>query len=558
MTEKYKKLDSITHIHKRPDMYIGTNKTRSIPNEIICSKEKENYIMKIKENAKVNDGFVRIYLEALSNAVDNFYRSIETSSPMTKIMIELDSETGRTSIYNDGNHIPIEIHNEENIYVPELIFGHLLSGSNYDDTQDRQTSGRNGLGVKLLNVFSSEFEIECCDPIKNLLYKQKWTDHMKNCSKPKISSKKGKGYTKISWIPDFSLFGMERYNTTHISLYRKYTMDAAMVTKIPIYWNGEKILFKKFSSYVNMYLSSEENVQSCDGIITNEEDKNFTMEYVICESFLPFSCISFVNGICTSEGGVHCDKFTSELYKLLCKRLTRLKISPKDLKQYFTIFLNVSVINPEFSSQSKTKMVSCASNIQCSFPPRIVNNIVKWNFVNEITNLNKMKDIMNLKKNEKKRGFKRIEGLDPANYAGTKKGKECTLILCEGLSAKTYSTLGITKGFESKKGRNYFGIYPLRGKLLNVRNASLNAISNNKEISDIIQALNLKFDLDYKDDKNFNTLYYGNICIITDADEDGHHICSLLLNFFHKMFPSLFEREKAFLSIMMTPIAKII
>lgn len=560
MQQQYKKLDSISHIHKRPDMYIGTNKTRSIPNEIICNKGENGYTMTVKENTKVNDGFVRIYLEALSNAVDNFYRSIGTSSPMTKIMIELDKETGRTTIYNDGNHIPIEIHDEENIYIPELIFGHLLSGSNYDDTQERQTSGRNGLGIKLLNVFSSEFELECCDPTKNLVYRQKWTDHMKNCSKPKISSKKKeKGYTKISWIPDFSLFGMERYNNTHIALYRKYTMDAAMVTKIPIYWNGEKIVFKKFSSYVNMYLS-ESSVSFCDGIITNEDNPKdtFSMEYVICESFLPFPCVSFVNGICTSEGGIHCDKFTGELYKLLCKRLSRLKISPKDLKQYFTIFLNVSVINPEFSSQSKTKMVSCASNIQCSFPPRIVNNIVKWNFVNEITNLNKMKDMMNLKKNEKKRGFKRIEGLDPANYAGTKKGRDCVLILCEGLSAKTYSTLGITKGFDTKKGRNYFGIYPLRGKCLNVRNASLNAISNNKEISDIIQALNLKFDVDYKDEKNFNTLYYGSICIITDADEDGHHICALLLNFFHKMFPSLFEREKPFLSIMMTPIAKII
>ena len=165
---------------------------------------------------------------------------------------------------------------------------------------------------------------------------------------------------------------------------------------------------------------------------------------------------------------------------------------------------------------------------------------------------------LNEKKNEKKRGFRRNDGLDPANLAGTKHSKDCQLILCEGLSAKTYSTLGISKGYNNRSGRNYFGIYPLRGKCLNVRNATIQSIANNKEISDVIRALNLRFDVDYTLEENFKTLYYGKVCIITDADEDGHHICSLILNFFHKLFPTLFDRSEPFLSIMMTPIAKII
>ena len=102
------------------------------------------------------------------------------------------------------------MHEEEKIYVPELIFGHLLSGSNYDDTDERITSGRNGLGVKLLNVFSSEFQVECYDPQRQLLYKQKWKKNMKKVYTATITEKSGKsGYTKISWKPDFSKFGLE-------------------------------------------------------------------------------------------------------------------------------------------------------------------------------------------------------------------------------------------------------------------------------------------------------------------------------------------------------------
>lgn len=547
-SKTYKKLDSITHIHTRPDMYIGTNKLRNMDYEFLCNETK----IHLERDIEINDGFIRIFLEALSNAIDNFYRSKEGDTPMTKLMINLDEETGKTEIYNDGNHIPIEMHEDEKIYIPELIFGHLLSGSNYNDSEERITSGRNGLGVKLLNVFSEEFSIECYDINKGLLYKQTWKDHMKKCLKPKITEKSNKtiksGYTKIKWIPDFSLFGMEHYDNTHINSYKKYVYDAAMITKIPVFWNGEKIIIKKFSDYVKYYSLQSGNF--VEGVMEN-------LEYCICETSSGIPQVSFVNGIYTKEGGIHVDLFTGELFKILCSKLSKLKVTPKDIKQYFTIFINANVVNPEFSSQSKTRLVSSKTSIKINFPTKVINSILKWSFINEIIEMNKMKDMISLKKSEKKRGYRRIDGLDPANFAGTKQSKDCILILCEGLSAKTYSTQGISKGFDNKKGRNFFGIYPLRGKCLNVRNASLKSITDNKEITDIIHCLNLKFNVDYTKEEEYNTLSYGKVCIITDADEDGHHICSLLLNFFHKMFPSLLQRDPPFFCIMMTPIAKI-
>ncbi len=543
--QTYKKLDSISHIHARPDMYIGTNKTRSTEHEFLWNGE----CMEYHHELNFNEGFVRIFLEALSNAVDNFYRSQTGGTPMTKLVVKLNNETGQTSIWNDGNFIPVEMHEEEQIYIPELIFGHLLSGSNYDDTDERITSGRNGLGVKLLNVFSSEFQVECYDPQRQLLYKQKWKQNMKKVYPASITEKTAKsGYTKISWKPDFSKFGMESYDDIHLKIYQKYVIDASMIMKIPVYWNEQKFNLKNFGQYVQLY--SNETVHMVQG-------KTDVMEYCICPSFCGASQVSFVNGMITKDGGLHVEKFTGELFRQLTAKLSKLKVSSKDLKPYFNLFLNVTLANPEFSSQSKTKLVGSRTPFQVEIPSKVIQQILKWDFVQDITELYKMKEMLQLKKSEKKRGFRKIEGFDAANFAGGKHAKDCILILCEGLSAKTYSVQGISKGFDQRKGRNFFGVYPLRGKPLNVRRATLKSVSENKEITDIIHCLNLRFDADYTTAKDFESLSYGQVCIITDADDDGHHICSLLLNLFHKLFPSLLKRSPPFFSIMMTPIAKI-
>ena len=548
MSTRYKKLDSISHIHQRPDMYIGTNKMRDVSSVFLFSEE--NRII-FKESCQINDGLLRIFLEALSNAIDNFYRSKDSSTVMTKMLITVDPQTGWTSVWNDGNGIPVEIHETEKMYVPELVFGHLLSGSNYNDDEERITSGRNGLGIKLVNVFSKEFKVECFDAQHQKVYRQKWGNHMRKCNPPTISTKQGKSnYTKISWLPDFSKFGMEGYDDNHLHLYKKHVVDAAMMMKIPVYWNHEKFHFKKLSAYVQCYQNVKEVVES--------SSDNY--EYCICEQFCssPVPHVSFVNGISTKDGGVHVDKLSQELFRILGAKLSKLKVSAKELKPHFTLFVNATVINPEFSSQSKTYLVKAQSSLSLQIPNKVITNVLKWNFIKELEEWNKMKDMMSLKKSEKKKsGYKRIDGLDAANYAGTKNSKDCILILCEGLSAKTYSTKGILKGYGGKKGRNYFGIYPLRGKCLNVRNATSKSISENKEITDIIHTLNLKFGVDYTEEKEFSTLSYGKVCIVTDADDDGHHICSLILNFFHKLFPSLLKRESSFFEIMMTPIAKI-
>jgi len=529
-------------------MYIGSVKNERRENYIAVENEESYRI--IKKNMKYNPGLVRLFIEALSNAIDNLWRSKKANVPMTKINVKVDSN--RVTIWNDGVHIPVEINSQTGLYIPDMVFGKFLSGSNYDDTEGRLTSGRNGIGIKAVNAFSKEFTVNILDPLNGKLYSQTWSENMLNKTVPSIKScKLKKGYTEVSWITDFSLFGCSGFSPDTISLFLKHCLDTAMITNVSVYFDNKKLPVKSLSEYALLFL--EEDTK--EKLVINTDNCNVVL---LSNNSGEFESISFVNGIETRDGGVHVDSWSNAIFKPLSEKYSTKKgqqLSVKDIKPFFKIFVNCTVPNPSFNSQEKSKLVS--PSIKAEVLPKHINSIGKWSIAENIADLLKSKDMQVLKKVEKKRGFKRIEGYDPANFSSGKQSKDCTLILCEGLSAKTYAVLGIEVGTYGKKGRNYFGVYALRGKGLNTRNATASSISKNREITDIIQALNLKYDVDYTDDDNFNSLNYGKIMMLTDQDDDGLHISGLIMNFFHSMFPSLMKRESPFIVGMRTPLVRI-
>lgn len=578
---EYTKLDNISHCHKRPDMYIGDNKFMK-KHAIIYEEDK----LDIQEG-EYCDGVLRLFIELLSNSMDNFYRSKETETPMTRIDVFFDSDTNRIDIKNDGCSIPVQMHEKEKIYIPELIFGHLLSSSNYDDSVDRITSGRNGLGGKLTNVFSKIFSIECFDYSSGLVYKQKWTENMRKVSKPKIVPKtKGEkiksGYTKVSYEIDFTKFkGVDnqymneqtKYNSMTICCMRKYLVDASMLMNgIPVYFNKEKlqikngVLLEYGKLYNELFFDLKEKKESIEGKF---ESKRCVFEYCILPSKLnsgnvPLESISFINGINTKDGGIHEEILYQKIFQYLGKfpKFKKYNLSLKDLKKYISIIIRASVTNPSFSSQSKTKLVNCKDNlislINFKEDDKNLNKLLKWTFMNEIKENFELKEELQLKSQEKKRGYRSIANYDKANNSSiASKKKDCTLILTEGLSAKTFAVKALQYGINGKKGRSWFGVFPLKGKLLNAKNASSQTIANNKEITDIIQILNLRYNLDYTIEKNFNTLSYGRLLILADSDVDGKHIASLIILMFNHLFPSLLKREESFIQVCLTPIAKV-
>lgn len=552
----YEKMDPITHCLKRSDLYIGNPKKTAQQAEWLF----ENGKFKLERTPVYSDGLWRIFMEPVSNVIDNCWRSRQAKVECKKIKVDI--EDGVITIWNDGQFIPIEVNEASSMYNPELIFGNLMTSSNYDDNEERLSSGRNGLGVKLTNVFSTEFMVECGDPVRGVVYKQKWTDHMRKVETPSIRKKKTTGYTCITFRPDLSLFGMDMLDETIMGLFWKTCVDMAMIVSIPVLLNGTKIHIKSFKDYVQLFPLKDPKAIVSWNNNDIQKRKEEELDIVIAPSAdEEYREIAFVNGIYNREGGVHADAVSGEFFKGVLQKLNKNRtanlFSVKDIKPHFMVFVNSFLVNPTFSNQSKTRLNSPTPRVQMD--PKIIQTVCgKWGFMEKMQDLLKMREMSVLKKTEKKqRGYHRIEGLDHANRAGTKDSKDCTLVLCEGLSAKTYAVTGIDIGWNGKRGRDYFGVFALRGKLLNVRNATNDGISNNKEITSVIQALNLKHRIDYRDEDAFSTLSYGKVMIITDADVDGLHIASLILNLFHVLFPSLLKRKEPFLYWMMTPIAKI-
>ena len=341
----YREMDLHNHILKRPDTYVGSMELQKIDQYVL----EENCI--VKKQIEVCGAFLRIFIEIISNAVDNFLRSKSTESKCTKISVGI-SEEGTITCQNNGMGIPISV-NENGTYNGEMIFGRLLTSSNYDDSQSRDTSGRNGYGAKLTNIFSTYFKIEIHDMARQLKYEQTWKENMKLVSPPTIKKFKCKeNYIKGVYRPDFERLNT-KLNSDYVDLFSKYVHDISFLTgkDVNVSLNGNKIKLKTIQDYANLYNSTSQGLMLCETEGLSVMIKNSEKEPVH---------ISFVNGIHTPMGGVHVDEVFEKVLRPIVKALNKkgINVTMKDLKARVDVYLKCSVINPTFNGQSKEKLTS--------------------------------------------------------------------------------------------------------------------------------------------------------------------------------------------------------
>ena len=531
----YTKLSHLEHILARSETYIG-------------SKEPETVTTYIPEDGKVVSktvtfvpAFLKIFDEVLTNAADNKVRD-----PQGVTYIKVTTSDTTISVENNGQGIPVELHQEQGIYNPELVFGHLLTGSNFDDTVERTTGGRNGLGVKLTNVFSKEFSVEVtCAGTK---YKQTWKDNMTVMGKHKITSVVKPDSTKVTYIPDLSKFGMNSISQDHHDLLRKRVVDlCGSVRDIRVFLNGERVKCGSFKEYVQMYLSKTDFVHDVIGS---------RWEIAIGASSGAFEHVSFVNSIYTHRGGTHVNYITDQVVKKLQEHfLKKYKalVKPAQIKNHLFVFVNALVVNPTFDSQTKETLTLRASAFGsiCLVDDNFVKRLLKLDLVERILRSVREKEDGLLKKTDgtRRRTITGIPDLCDANKAGTKDSEKCTLFLTEGKSALSFAISGISA---IKAGRDHYGAFPLRGKLLNVRDCVSKQVSDNKELTELKKVLGLEHGKVYTSTKD---LRYGSIGLLTDQDTDGFHISSLVMNWLDCFWPSLLELD-GFLTIFITPIVK--
>lgn len=556
-TIKYTKKTDIQHVLDCSDVYIGSVQSeRNYPRkEYIFDNGKITLA-----NVTVPTALVRIFVETLTNAVDNAERSLHSENECKNIKIGLDLESGLTSVWNDGQIISIDKNNSENIYNHSLIFGHFRTSSNYGHEEVRELSGKNGMGVKCTNIFSSRFSVTGIDPQSGLKLTQTWENNMEQTTGPLVTQLNSKigGYTEVKYIPDFKRFKIDgkrlkKYPEEMEKIVYKFAIDTSiLLSNVNVYFNGKKIkVAKNFADYTQLYHDPSEIPQIA-------HFKTINSEVVICgfQQSQTRPAISFVNGQITVDGGQHVVGFSKALYTSVLEKLNKkkdsVKFTTKDVSPYFQLFIHSRVNKPQFDGQNKNKLVH--PSIPTDIPVSQIKKILKWATVEAIKNKASAKDLSVLKKIEHKnrRTLVKVDGYDSANVLG----KDSILIVCEGLSAKSYAVSGIQTGTMGKKGRNHFGILPLRGKFLNVKNVTSKKIGENKVVSDLIKVLGLKFGVDYTLPQHYNSLNYGTLLVLTDADKDGIHIEGLLINFFAELFPSLIKRE-GFIVSMKTPIVKV-
>jgi DNA topoisomerase-2 len=564
--DTYQDKDLREHIYTDPDTYAGS----------IAPTEEEMWYFDdhtgrmIKEKVTFIECFYKLFDETLVNALDQKERISQKNNSSLKqvknVYIYTDLVTGEISVKNDGEGIDVVKHQKFQKYVPEMIFGHLLTSVNYDKTKDgskkkdRTVGGKNGYGSKITNIFSKRYDLETVDSTRKLLYTQTWRDNMTICEDPVITPYTKAPYTKITYLPDYERFKIQNpavIGDWKLIHKRAYDASACLGTGVSVFLNDKKIAVKNFEEYINLYIGKKSETKRA------YIDLNDRWQLGVCLS--PngeFEQVSFVNGICTDRGGRHVKNVIENLAKKLisgtseAQKKKGVQLKSEFIKKNLFLFLKSTIAGPNFDTQTKRMLTTLVADFgsKCIIPDEFVTHVVKLGILDRAKKLAEFKEREKLGKAiSGKPRAKRIvhEKLTDAREAGGKLSHKCTIVFTEGDSAATFMATGISGIPESD--RCFWGWFPLRGKILNTRTATLKQLSQNEEIKMINQIVGLENGKNYE--QGDIKLRYGKVMFLTDADKDGYHIKGLGFNYFQQNFPSLLKR-KGFICDFATPINK--
>ena len=559
LAKQYQRKTDKQHILDNPDTYIGS--VENVDAQMWVYDETTKKIM--LKDIEYIPGLYKLFDEGIVNCRDHVIRMIQSTLIDKKFVTYINitiEEDGTIIMSNDGNGIDIAKHPEYDLWIPEMIFGHLRTSTNYNKDEKKIVGGKNGFGFKLVLIWSTYGKVETIDHVRNLKYVQEFHNNLDTISPPTITKVSGstKPYTKVTFKPDYRRLGVECLTPDMLALLRKRVYDIGAVTdhsikKIKIELNEQTVPVKNFQQYIDLYIGGKDETKR----VYEQSDERW--EYAVSMSPThEFIQVSFVNGICTFKGGKHVDYIIGQIVRKLCdyiEKKKKIKVNGSAIREQIILFLRCDVENPSFDSQTKDFMNTPSNKFgsSCTVSDAFIEKVAKMGVMELACSLTEAKESKLAKKTDgsKTKSIRGIANFIDANNSGTTHSKECVLILCEGLSALS----GIVSGLSSTD-RNTIGIYPLKGKLLNVRGEAIKKIAENKEISDLKKILGLESGKVYSSIEDVHRhLRYGKIMFMTDQDLDGSHIKGLCINLFHSEWASLIHIP-GFLSFMNTPILR--
>jgi len=559
LAEQYQQKTDKEHILDNPDTYIGS--VENVDASLWVYDEDKQKIC--YRNIEYIPGLYKLFDEGIVNCRDHVVRMIQSPKLDKRFVTFIDTTIdvdGTITMSNDGNGIDIAKHPENNLWIPEMIFGHLRTSTNYNKNEKRIVGGKNGFGFKLVLIWSTYGRVETVDHTRGLKYIQEFHKNLDQIDPPKITkvATTAKSYTKVTFRPDYKRFGINGITPDMLALLKKRIYDISAITdhsikKVKVSFNNVQVPIKNFQQYIDTYIGSKnvsKRVYECP------DDR---WEYAVALSpNHELMQVSFVNGICTFKGGKHVDYIMGQIVRKLSdfiEKKKKIKVNAAAIKEQLILFLRCDIDNPSFDSQTKDYMNTPSAKFGsvCHVSDTFIEKVAKMGVMDVACSLIEAKENKLAKKKDgaKTKSVRGISSLIDANYSGTVNSKDCILILCEGLSALS----GIVSGLSSDD-RNTIGIYPLKGKLLNVRGEQLKKINENKEINDIKKVLGLESGRTYETMADVHKyLRYGKVMYMTDQDLDGSHIKGLCINLFHSEWGSL-TRIPGFISFMNTPILR--
>jgi DNA topoisomerase-2 len=561
LANKYQQKTDKQHILDNPDTYIGS--IENVDADMWIMNDTGDRI--IEKNIKYIPGLFKLFDEGIVNCRDHVVRmqtainnNVPNSIPVSYIDVGI-SEDGTITMINDGNGIDVAEHPETKLWIPEMIFGHLRTSTNYNKDEKKIVGGKNGFGFKLVLIWSTYGYIETIDHVRGLKYCQEFKNNLDTICKPSITKcSKSKPYTKIVFKPDYKRLGLNGLDSDLIALLKKRVFDISAVTDktLKVKYNSQLIPTKNFQQYVDLYIGAKGQAER---VYEEPEGGSGRWEYAV--ALTPtneFVQVSFVNGIHTSKGGKHVDYIMGQITKKLCELIEKkkkVKVNPNSIKEQLILFLRCDIENPAFDSQTKDFMNTPMSKFgsKCEVSDKFIEKVAKMGVMDAAVQITEVKENKVAKKTDGTKS-KRVTGipkLTDANFAGKEKSHLCSLILCEGDSAKS----GIISGLSSED-RDIIGVYPLKGKVMNVRGENVKKINENKEIAELKKIIGLESGRKYNDMNDVHKyLRYSKIIFMTDQDLDGSHIKGLCINLFQCEWSTLCEIP-GFICFMNTPILK--
>lgn len=577
------KLNPFDKVRLRPAAYIG--EVKNIEKEEWVFDEDTQTI--VKKLIKYNTGMLHLFVEILSNAIDNTWRSKDFGYKMTYISIEANADPtsdsyGWMTIKNDGYPIPVELREythenyrtgkvtKEMAYPADYFWGEFDAGTNYKEDWRRKSSGLHGIGGKIVTALSSQVIIDHADPNNKKKYYKSYQGGGKVQGKPSITPYvKKNGYTSVSFLPDadYEFFlPNSTIDDDFVSLIKRYAYEASMITGLKVFFNEEEVVVKNLEKYSRFFYPDAKEHKLIRFAAPNGD------ECVIVSGDIPEvnvmekpPQVSWVNGINTSEGGIHVDAWTRAIFPKLVKafntkkrgkNVPEIKVTAKRLYPWLTLYVRAESFGALFESNAKKIFTSYKIN-ETETSDKIVLNepeseeftrsineavkkIMKWDFISFIEEQLIAEAETQSNKDNAKVSSKFIEEkYEDANMV-EKEPENCILIICEGSSAHAMARKLVPN---LPGGRDYWGVYELRGKFLNLSKAATTKINSNKEFKVLKQMTGLIPLTDYSTLESRKSLRYGGFWLLTDADPDGMHIRGLVLSSLNTFWPSIISKN---------------